>query len=341
MTAISRRSFIFSALALAACKSGAANVMLRGQTMGTTFTIVGVAPPEGVSEANLQEAVAKTLAAVDSQMSNWNPSSEISKINRARSGQSLPLSSEMQDLLSAALEVYQASNGHFDVTVGALVDLWGFGVAPATRTVPHSDAISAAQFTVGQPKLDITSGTLRKGHDNTRVYLSAIGKGFGVDRLGDVMRSFGFADFMVEIGGDIVTSGRNANGAPWQIAVESPDLRNPNVHKVIGLTDRGMATSGDYRNFFDVNGVRYSHIMDPHSGWPVAHSTTSVTVLAANAMLADAWATALLVAGTAQGMEIARTQKLAALFIDRTTSNGEKAFVTQASPEFDSLMPDL
>ncbi len=338
MTVLSRRSFIFMTLALAACKRGAADLLLSGQTMGTTYTIVAVEPRTGLDEQALKAAIDIALTDVDHKMSNWNTTSEISKINALSSNAPHTLSADMLTLMKAANEVHKASDGQFDLTLGPLIDLWGFGTQKPTGRVPSDRDVATAMQSVGQTAaISLEANTLTKSHDSTQMYLSAIGKGFGVDRLGETLRAFGVTDFMVEIGGDIITSGQNAEAVPWQIAIETPDARQRSFLKVLSVSDLGMATSGDYRNYFEQDGIRYSHILDAKTGRPVTHATASVTVLTRSAMLADAWATALLVLGREHGMEIAKRQNLAALFIDREVTSGKIHFETYATDQFTSI----
>ncbi|SMP25689.1 FAD:protein FMN transferase [Shimia sagamensis] len=338
MTALSRRSFIFMTLALAACKRGAADLLLSGQTMGTSYTVVAVEPPGGLDEGGLKAAIDAVLADIDQKMSNWNPVSEISQINALSADTPHTLSADMLTLLNAANGVHKNSDGQFDLTLGPLIDLWGFGAQKPTSRIPSDSDVTEAMHSVGQTNTVLLEGsTLTKSRDGTQMYLSAIGKGYGVDRLGDALRALGVTDFMVEIGGDIITSGQNAEGMPWQIAIETPDARQRSFLKVLGVSNLGMATSGDYRNYFEQEGVRYSHIIDAQTGRPVTHPTASVTVLTQNAMLADAWATALLVLGKDRGMEIAERQNLAALFIDREVTSGKMHFKTYATDQFASI----
>ncbi len=340
MTALSRRSFIFMTLALAACKRGAADLLLSGQTMGTTYTVVAVEPRVGLDKDDLKAAIDAALQDVDQKMSNWNPASEISQINALKANTPFPMSPDMLALMQASQTVHEASDKQFDLTLGPLIDLWGFGAQKPKGRVPDDSAVTAAMQSVGQSDaLSLDGNTLSKSHDGTQMYLSAIGKGFGVDRLGDTVKNFGVTDFMVEIGGDIITSGKNAEGMPWQIAIETPDARQRSFLKVLGVSDLGMATSGDYRNYFEHDGTRYSHILNATTGRPVTHATASVTVLTKNAMLADAWATALLVVGRERGMEIAERQNLAALFIDREITSGNMRFKTYATDQFASIQP--
>jgi len=338
MTALSRRSFIFMTLALAACKRGAADLLLSGQTMGTTYTVVAVQPRGGLDEDGLKAAIEAALADIDQKMSNWNPASEISRINVLKADTPFRLSPDMVSLMQSANDVHRASEGQFDLTLGPLIDLWGFGAQKPTGRIPKNSDVATAMQSVGQfGALSLNAGALTKTHDRTQMYLSAIGKGFGVDRLGETVRSFGVTDFMVEIGGDIITSGKNAKGMPWQIAIETPDERQRSFLKVLSVSDLGMATSGDYRNYFEQDGIRYSHILDATTGRPVTHETASVTILTQNAMLADAWATALLVLGRERGMAIAKRQKLAALFIDREITSGKMRLETYATDQFANI----
>lgn len=336
MPTMSRRSFLFMTLALAACKRGAADLFLNGQTMGTTYSIVAVNAPN-VSQAQLQAAVTQALADIDAKMSNWSPISEVSAINALAAGGSQPLSADMHTVLQAARDVYGATEGQFDITLGPLIDLWGFGASAPTGAVPPEQQVAQAQGLAGLTRaLTWTDSQVTKNLNGAGIYLSAIGKGFGVDRVGATLRHLGITDYMVEIGGDILASGRNAEGNPWQIAVETPDALQRGIEQIVGISNVGLATSGDYRNFFEEDGKRYCHILDSQTGRPIIHDTASVTVVAENAMLADAWATALLALGVKRGMEIANAHQISALFIDRNTTSGHTKFVPQASATFDA-----
>ncbi|MGR3713728.1 MAG: FAD:protein FMN transferase [Shimia sp.] len=338
MTSISRRSFIFMTLALAACKRGAADMILSGQTMGTSYTVVAVELAKSVSKETLQSAIDASLAQTDMQMSNWNATSEISAINAHRSTAPVAVSAEMAELLQGAQAVHEATDGQFDLTVGPLIDLWGFGANGKPGHVPSEAEIVAAMANVGQgASLRLGNDGLRKLDPEAEMYLSAIGKGFGVDRVGQTLEQFGITNYMVEIGGDILTKGKNADGMAWQIAIETPDALMRDVQQIVGVSNYGMATSGDYRNYFEQDRQRYSHILDAKTGRPVTHTTASVTVLAENATLADAWATGLLVLGRERGLEIAEAHDLAVLFIERDTAASDLQFKTTASRKFAAI----
>ena len=188
----------------------------------------------------------------------------------------------------------------------------------------------------GHDKTLVLSGDrLAKSQSHAQVYLAAIGKGYGADVVGRALESFGINDYLVEIGGDLYASGKNPDGLPWQIGVETPDATGRGVMDVVGVSGMGLASSGDYRNYFEEDGKRYSHVIDPATGRPITHQTASATVIAENAMLADAWATAMLTLGRERGLEIARKENVAVLFIERDAAAG--GFKTAASDRFDAL----
>ncbi len=335
---LSRRSFMVMPLALMACKKGWSLLELSGLTMGTSYSIVAIDHSKSVEKAELQTAVDTALAQVNVQMSNWDTSSEVSRFNAVAAGESLSVSGELHHVMQAAQDVHVASDGAFDVTVGALIDLWGFGAGQTRSDMPSEAEIAAAMGCCGQAQsVELEAGGLKKLNDGAEVYLSSIGKGFGVDQVAHVLKGYGITDYMVEIGGDLYTAGRNPDGQPWQIGIETPQAYDRGVTQVVGLSDMGMATSGDYRNFFDYEGKRYSHIIDATTGRPVEHDTASVTVLTDNAMLADAWATAMLVLGRERGLEIANQRDMAVLFLDRAVANGENGFKSIASNRFEAL----
>jgi len=331
----SRRTFlILSTAALAACKAEASALSFQGTTMGTTYHVVALPKDGSIARADLQAAIDAALADVTAEMSNWDAASEISRVNATKAGGALPLSPALADVLTAAADVHRASDGRFDVTVGPLIDVWGFGSGARAPQVPSEAEIAAAKALTGQDKvLTLAGNTLTKSTDGAEIYLSSIGKGHGVDRVAAALRSFGLTDFMVEIGGDLYTAGRNEKGQPWQIGIESPVAGDRALHSVASVSNLGMATSGDYRNFFMDGDTRYSHIIDPTTGRPITHNTVSTTVLTENAMLADAWATAMLVLGRTRGMEIAEAQGLAVLFLDREA----QGFATTASSAYTAL----
>lgn len=311
---------------------------LSGETMGTTYNVTAIGTD--LDAEAMGAAVEAALKAVNSKMSNWDPSSEVSTFSASDSTAPVQVSAEFAHVVGAANDVHVQSGGKFDVTLGPLIELWGFGPRKPEDPLPADAAIEAALAGVGQARLlelDVDAGTLAKSAPEVGINLSAIAKGYGVDAVAQTLQGFGVENYMVEIGGDLVTMGQNIQGEPWRIGIEKPDAAAQTVQLVVPVSDLGLATSGDYRNYFEHEGQRYSHILDPVTGRPVTHATTSVTVIADSAMMADAWATAMLVLGSEAGLKVAESQKLAVFFIDRDVQAGEDAYITATSSAFEAL----
>jgi len=340
---ISRRNILIMPACLAvlgACSSEKSVLKLSGLTMGTSYSVIAIDHTGEAKEDQLKQAIEKALKQVDDHLSNWNPASEISGFNASRSLDPVSMSPALAEVMQAAQAIHQASDGQFDVTLGPLIQLWGFGSKSKQNKTPTDDAVNAALQASGQNRtLKVSGNTLKKQLPETEIYLAAIGKGYGVDVIARVIESFGIKDYMVEIGGDLYASGKNPDGQSWKIGVETPDAHDRTVEKIINLSNLGMATSGDYRNYFEKDGVRYSHILDARTGRPITHKTASVTVLTENAMLADAWATAMLVLGRERGLKIANKRDLAVLFIERGASSSHTKFKATPSARFSELQP--
>ncbi|MEM1387292.1 MAG: FAD:protein FMN transferase [Pseudomonadota bacterium] len=333
---LSRRAILTLPLALAACKGRNPLIELTGATMGTTYNVVAVDPSGDVTAEAVHAQIERVLADANAALSNWDPASEVSRFNAATSTEIIAASPSFLEVMEAANAVFDASGGRFDVTLGPLIELWGFGAAGSPSATPSDTAIADA-LAARAATIEVSADGLRKSDPQTQVYLSAIGKGHGVDLIGRALEEMGLRDFMVEVGGDLYTAGLNPDGVPWRIGVETPDLRNPGVQSIVEVSGLGLATSGDYRNYFEQDGTRYSHILDPMTGRPITHTTASATVLAENAMLADAWATAMLILGREAGLEIARAREMAVLFIERDTTASDLQFTASASPRFEAL----
>ncbi|MCL4138013.1 UNVERIFIED_CONTAM: hypothetical protein GTU68_064379 [Idotea baltica] len=248
--------------------------------MGTTYNITAIGAE--LDEGALSTAVEESLAAVNASMSNWDPNSEVSVFSATADTAPVPISPEFATVMSAANLVHEKSGGRFDVTLGPLIELWGFGPRKPDDPVPSDGAIAEALTQVGQAKLlvlNAAAGTMAKSDPAVGINLGAIAKGYGVDAVAEVLQGFGSKDYMVEIGGDLVTSGTNDQREPWRIGIEKPEIGAQGVELILPISDLGLATSGDYRNFFEHDGVRLSHILDPVTGRPIIHNTTSVTVV--------------------------------------------------------------
>lgn len=298
-------------------------VVVQGETMGTTYTVKVVADTrEEQSEqtrAQLQTLVQDRLDAINASMSTYDPNSELSRFNALDANDAFEVSDDLSDVLHIAFEVGEMSEGSLDVTVGPLVDRWGFGPAGELADVPKDSEIDALRRRVGQGHLrfDTTAGSLEKDVVELRVDLSAVAKGYAVDEVSAVLLAQGFVDHMVEVGGEISVRGQTEAQRDWRLAIEEPSPQKRSIHTIVPLSDRAMATSGDYRNFTEVDGRRYSHTIDPTTGHPVTHNLASVTVIAEDCAHADAWATALNVMGPTRGLAFAEQHALAAVFFVR------------------------
>ena len=310
-------------------------IRILGETMGTTYRVTVVDAPGALTQDTLTEGINDTLAAVNAKMSNWDPSSEVSRFNKDQGTTPVAISQALALVMGAAQDIHFKTDGKFDVTLAPLIDLWGFGPKTPDAPVPADSAIHQALKLVGQNRhlsLDTAGKKLQKNQAGVTVNLSAIAKGYGVDAVADYLRTMGIDRFLVEIGGDLITAGLNPEGKAWSIGIEKPDAGQSTVQSILNLSDQAMATSGDYRNFNEHDGVRYSHIIDPTTGWPIRHRTASVTVLADSAMAADGWATAMLVLGEQKGMKLAEQQSLAVLFITK----GDTLFTSSSSSHFET-----
>lgn len=303
---------------------------LHGPTMGTTWS-VQLDGQIAVDDAAIVAAVNEELDVVIAQMSTWQPDSTISRFNASAPGSTQTLPEPFASVLIAALDLAEATDGAFDPTVGSLVALWGFGAGAVGTTLPAEAEIQEARQDVGWQKLPFDRATARlRQPGGMHLDMSSLAEGFAVDRIGAVLERFGITDYLAEIGGELRARGRRPGGAAWQVALESPEASSKEAPVVVALRDRSIATSGDYRKFFIVDGKRYSHTMDPHTGRPVTHALASVTVIAANVMTAGSTATALNVLGPERGRAFAEANDIAARFMHRSDSG----FITIESTAF-------
>jgi thiamine biosynthesis lipoprotein len=267
-------------------------------------------------------------------MSTYIPDSELSLINSSTSTEWIPVSSQLYDVLFAAQQVSRQTDGAFDITVGPLVNLWGFGPDKVNRPVPAAEDIATILPGTGYRQLELRTSppAVKKHHPSTYLDLSGIAKGYAVDRIAALLEKNGINRFMVEIGGEIRARGSNQREETWRVGIEKPLIDQRAVEVIIHLPDTGMATSGDYRNFFMHDGRRYSHTIDPATGWPVSHDLTSVSVLDDSAMMADALATALMVMGPDLAWRFAEDRNIPALFIINSKDEFTEKHTTSFSP---------
>jgi FAD:protein FMN transferase len=295
---------------------------LNGPCMGSRWSAVFYAG--SVNLVAMQTALAAAVEQVEAQMSTWRPTSDLMRLNSAPVGQWIAVPTGLCTVLTAGLQLGRDSDGAFDLGVGDLVADWGFGAQAGVAALPR------ARATTDTLQLDMTGSQARKSVPLT-LDLSGIAKGFGVDQLAQVLDGFGIEVWLVGIDGEMRSRGVKPDGQPWAVALEQPVPGARIVRGVIGLTDQAVATSGDYRHFVERGGRRLSHTMDARHGGPVQNAVASVTVLAPTCMLADGWATALLVLGPADGTAMARTQGLSALFV---LHDGDGLAEIGVGPEF-------
>lgn len=275
--------------------------------MGTLWHVTIVAPPAALQRDVVAAGVAAALAEVDRDMSTFKSDSDVSRFNRAVPNEWVPVSAATAEVVAKALEVHALSDGAFDITVAPLVDLWGFGAGPGSSTrLPGEDEIAAAASRVGSKELGVRfdDPALIKYADRA-IDLSGIAKGYGVDRAASWLEAQGIANYLVEVGGEVRAAGRNPEGQAWRIGIEAPVLQGGSAVAAVALEQRSLATSGDYRNYFEVDGRRYSHTIDPATARPITHGLASVTVIAEDCMSADAFATAIDVLGPEKGLALA------------------------------------
>lgn len=294
-------------------------IELQGSAMGTTYNVKVVDLPGAVSSDELQQKINEALERINNLMSTYQTDSELSRFNGDPTTNWVPVSMALAQVVDEARKTSEQSGGAFDVTVGPLVNLWGFGPGNKEKKLPTSEEIAITRQGVGFRKLQVRFDPpgLRKLLPELYVDLSAIAKGYGVDEVARLLDALEIANYLVEIGGEIHASGHSSRGTPWRVAVETPDSRRRSVYRIVELSGGGMATSGDYRNFYTHDGKRYSHTIDPVTARPVTHQLASVTVLMPDTMRADALATAMMALGPEAGFELAVSQGIAALFVVR------------------------
>lgn len=322
---------------LVACSGRPEPVRLAGETMGTSWHVTVIPGPDIPTSAVLQQGIEAELESVNLSMSTYREDSEISRFNALPVDEWFDLSPDFYEVLSSAMAIGWQSRGAYDVTVAPLVDLWGFGPAGPVSEPPSDDAVTDVLERVGQDHLRL-DGDGRRLLKRSPVSLdfSSIAKGFAVDRVAQWLGGQGLENYLVEVGGEMRLAGVSGRGDPWRIAIERPDSGDRAAETAIRVSEVGVATSGDYRNFFELDGKRYSHSIDPRRGYPVAHDLVSVTVVHPSAMVADGWATALVVLGYEDAMAVAQEQGLAVYFIRR---QGE-AFEASHTPAFSRYLED-
>jgi len=309
-----------------------------GATMGTTWTVKAVLPAT-IDLPALTAMVQRALDAVVAEMSPWEPLSDLSRYNRAAVGSWTALPAATATVLRRALTVAQATEGAFDPTFGALVDLWGFGARPSCGGPPLASDIAALKAASGWQRLTLDGDALFQP-GGLKLDLNGIAKGFGVDQAAAALDRAQVKSYLVEVGGELRGIGAKPDGQPWWVELERPPTANDAEQTMVALHDLSVATSGDYRRFFDHDGRRYAHTLDPATGAPTANPTISVTVLAKDCMSADAWATALTVMPPDTALAFAAAHDLAALIISRgpSSNRNEGGLEERLSPALQAML---
>ncbi|QLD32462.1 FAD:protein FMN transferase [Mannheimia varigena] len=335
-------AFAIFSMFLNACEKAPEQITLQGKTMGTTYTVKYIDNGEVKNLANPEKVKSELdglLVEVNNQMSTYQQDSEISRFNQLKeANQAVEISQDFAKVVQEAIRLNKITEGALDVTVGPLVNLWGFGPDKRLNKVPSDEQIKERSSYVGIDKISLKmegKPILTKTMPNLYLDLSSIAKGFGVDKLAEHLEKIGVSNYLVEIGGELRGKGKNLQGLDWRIAIEQPIMEQAqSVQITVPLHNLGMATSGNYRNYFeDENGNRLSHIIDPQKLSPVSHNLASITVLAPTTMTADGLSTGLFVLGAEKALALAEREKLAIFLI---VKSGDK-FETQMSSEFKKL----
>ncbi|TOY91615.1 FAD:protein FMN transferase [Vibrio fluvialis] len=316
-------------LLLAGCKQPPQQVHLSGPTMGTSYNIKYLQQDGLPSSDELHKEIDRLLEEVNDQMSTYRKDSELSRFNQYQGTEPFEVSNQTATVVKEAIRLNGLTEGALDVTVGPLVNLWGFGPEARPEVVPTDAELAERKANTGIHHLSVEGNKLSKDLPHLYVDLSTIAKGWGVDVVANYIESQGIHNYMVEVGGEIRLKGLNRDGVPWRIAVEKPTVDERSIQEIIEPGDMAIATSGDYRNYFERDGVRYSHIINPQTGRPIHNRVVSVTVLDKSCMTADGLATGLMVLGDEKGIEIAEQNHIPVFMIVKT-DDGFKEIASNA-----------
>ena len=311
--------------------------VLDGKTMGTFWRVSVI----GVDEAKAQALRAKVQAQLDADdrlLSTWKNDSALMRFNHAATTEPWPVSEAMADIVTLSLRIGAKTHGAMDITVGPLVNLWGFGPDKQPVATPDAQAIAAAKARTGLQHLQVINQSgrqfLQKDIPDLFVDLSTVGEGYAADHLARLMEQEGISRYLVSVGGALVSRGMNGEGKPWRVAIQKPTDRENAVQAIVDINGHGISTSGSYRNYYELDGKRISHVIDPQTGQPITHKLVSVTVIAPTALEADGWDTGLMVLGPEKAQQVVREQGLAVYMI---VKEGE-GFKTWMSPQFRTFL---
>ncbi|WP_239059000.1 FAD:protein FMN transferase [Colwellia sp. Arc7-D] len=307
---------------------GRAEYLLQGHTMGTTYNIKLVG--ENLDAEKIQQGIDEQLVQLNQEMSTYIKDSELSRFNQSSSLAPIKVSVGLVRVIKEAIRLGELSDGALDVTVGPLVNLWGFGPEYRPETVPSAELLMKTKARVGLDKLTLENDMLSKSTPDLYVDLSTIAKGYGVDLVTEFIEANGINNYLVEIGGEMRVKGFKHTGELWHVAIEKPLSGERSIQQIIIPKDNAVATSGDYRIYFEADGQRFSHIIDPKNGKPINHKLVSVTVIHPSSMTADGLSTAMMVMGEEKALAFAEANGLAAYIIAKT----DHGFVEQSTVKF-------
>ena len=309
---------------------------LSGKTMGTFYTIKFIAAKKP-SLPLWKARVDKRLIDINKRLSMYDPKSELSFFNRQKTGIKVKVSSDFYANLLTAKKLYELTDGSWDGTIKPLVDLWGFGTKKRITLIPEPDKIALALSKTGFHHIDIKKQQKVYKTSDITLDLGSIAKGYGVDALARLFTSSGIHDVLVEIGGELYGSGANKKGKPWSVGISKPDKQfaNQKLYKIVQLNNHAIATSGNYRNFFEINNKTFSHIIDPKTGFPVNNKIVSVSVISKDCTFADGLATALIVMDVQKAIALVnRLEDTECLIIQKKTTQ----FISHVSDNFDRFV---
>ena len=329
------RIFVPLALPPAVVPEASAQILtFSGPTMGSTWSAKAL-PHTASRNLELESEIQRVLDTVIEQMSTWEAHSDISRFNDAPAGSWQELPAEFFAVLACAMEVAEQSGGAYDPTIGPLVNLWGFGPTGKRSTLPSADEIEKEAARCGWRRLHLDREQRRMQQPGSAyIDLSAIAKGFAVDLISSRAKALGCVSYLVEVGGELRGFGLKPDGGPWWVELEEPFASADMQRSLVALHGLSVATSGNYRRYFDADGRRYAHTIDPRTGYPLSHELASVSVLHESCMLADAWSTALYVLGPEEGLALAAARGLAARFVQMR----EGARVEHLSPLMEQML---
>jgi len=320
-------SFLFACIlfftGLQGCAKKSEQLVFNGMTMGTTYQ-VKIVPGRASVPNNLADQIDDRLQGLDATFTTYQKTSELMRFNQSMVNEPQAISLDMVEVMKIAHEVFLLTHGAFDPTVGPLVNLWGFGPELTSDKVPTAEDIAPYLSSVGFDHLSLdkeTKTALRRAE--IQLDLSAVAKGYAVDAVADLLVSQGFEHYLIEVGGELRAKGYRSDGQSWRVAIEKPSLEQGGIQQVIVLENNAVATSGDYRNYFEKEGKRYSHTIDPRSGFPITHNLASVTVVDNTAARADALATGMMVLGPEQALLVAEQNGIAVYLLVKLSEGFE------------------